>query len=341
MYSRAIAIVTTAIIVMSTSSVATQSTSPPILDASTREAVIEALIDKLNGYVDSQAVPRLTETLRNSAKAGQFEGVQEPGEFASALTRALRTWANDKHLSVYFSPQQSAAANPVAPARERYNYGFGRFERLSGNVGYLEILNFAPVETAKATGGSLLSLLSNFDAIILDLRRNGGGNTPMMAFVASYFFDTPVHLTSIYWRDTDTTVDFWSDPDVPGRRSPDQPLYILTSNDTFSAAEDFCYALQNLKRATIIGERTGGGAHSGKGLQRLTPFFTAFVPVGRSISPMTKSNWERTGVIPDLDVVAQNAAPIAHEHALKVLLSRETDERWKVNLENALRTLSK
>ncbi len=126
---------------------------------------------------------------------------------------------------------------------------------------------------------------------------------------------------------------------MPGRRSPRQPLYILTSSSTFSSAEDFCYSLQKLKRAVIVGERTGGGAHSGRGLQRLTPLFTAFIPVGRSVSPITKTNWEGVGVEPDLKTTADRALDEAYIQALKVLLDWETDEAWKQNLQQVLQEL--
>jgi C-terminal processing protease CtpA/Prc len=200
--------------------------------------------------------------------------------------------------------------------------GFGKLERLRGNVGYLELVNFSDLRQQSAeTASALLSTLANFDAIILDLRRNGGGNTPMVAFIATYFFDTTrVHLTDTHWRDTNETVQFWTTTFVPGRRSAQQPLYILTSASTFSAAEDFCYSLQNLKRALVVGETTGGGA---------------------SISPITKTNWEGTGVTPDIKTSADAALSVAHMHALEVLLEKETDPKWKQTLQQVDDDLSK
>jgi C-terminal processing protease CtpA/Prc len=164
----------------------------------------------------------------------------------------------------------------------------------------------------------------------------------MMAFVATYFFDpTPVHLTDIYWRDTNETSQFWTSAFVLGRRSAPQPLYILTSASTFSGAEDFRYSLQHLKRAVVVGETTGGGAHSGRGLQRLTQSFTAFIPVGRSLSPITKTNWEGTGVTPDIKASADASLSVAHLLALKALVEKETDPQWKQTLQQAVADLSK
>src|SRR6185503_8686590 len=234
-------------------------------------------------------------------------------------------------------------ATPPVEQRERLNFGFGKLERLRGNVGYLELVSFPDLRQQSAeTASALLSTLANFDAIILDLRRNSGGNDPMMAFIASYFFDpTPVHLNDIYWRDTNETTEFWTRASVTGRRSARQPLYILTSASTFSSAEDFCYSLKNLKRALVVGETTSGGAHSSRGPQRLTPSFTAIIPAGRSVSPITGTNWEGTGVTPDIKTSADASLGVAHLHALRSLMERETDPGWKQTLQQIADDLSK
>lgn len=128
---------------------------------------------------------------------------------------------------------------------------------------------------------------------------------------------------------------------VPGRRSARQPLYILTSASTFSGAEDFCYSLQNLKRGLVVGETTGGGAHSSRGLQRLTQSFTAVIPVGRSVSPITRTNWEGTGVTPDIKTSADASLSVAHLHAVRFLVEKETDRQWKQTLQQVVDDLSK
>jgi len=131
-----------------------------------------------------------------------------------------------------------------------------------------------------------------------------------------------------------------ANPTVVGKRLISQDVYILTSGKTWSAAENFCYALKQLKRATLIGERTAGGAHSGRGLTQLTPLFSAFIPVGRSISPVTKSNWERIGVEPDVTVPAAEAVSTAHIMALRRLLEKEPDEVWRRNIRETIADLT-
>ena len=318
--------------------------APAPVEKSERDSVIEALATKLTAYVLPEAVGRITQAVRSANSAGDYDG-KTPQEFADAIGRTLRSASRDKHFAVFYQPAPavpSEAATPSVEPRERLNFGFGKLERLRGNVGYLELVNFSDLRQQSAeTASALLSTLANFDAIILDLRRNSGGNTPMVAFVATYFFDTRVHLTDIHWRDTNETNQFWTTTFVPGRRSARQPLYILTSASTFSAAEDFCYSMQNLKRAVIVGETTGGGAHSSRGPQRLTQSFTAIIPSGRSISPITKTNWEGTGVTPDVKASADAALSVAHLHALRSLSAKESDQQWKQILQQVADDLSK
>ena len=329
-----------------TATVLGQSPTPATVEKSERDAVIEALATKLSAvYVLPEAVGRITQALRAANSAGEYNG-KTPPEFADALGRTLRNAGPDKHFAVFYQPAPAVSPEAAAPSveqRERLNFGFGKLERMRGNVGYLELVNFSDLHQQSAeTASALLSTLANFDAIILDLRRNSGGNDPMMAFIATYFFDTTrVHLNDIYWRDTNETSQFWTMAFVPGRRSARQPLYILTSASTFSSAEDFCYSLQNLKRALVVGETTGGGAHSSRGPQRLTQSFTAIIPVGRSISPITKTNWEGTGVTPDIKTSADASLGVAHLHALRSLLEKESDRQWKQTLQQVADDLSK
>ena len=329
-----------------TGTVLGQSPTLETVEKSERDSVIEALATKLSaGYVLPEAVGRITQALRSANSMGEYDG-KAPKEFADAINRTLLNASHDKHLAVFYQPAPTVspeAASPSVAQRERLNFGFGKLERLRGNVGYLELVNFSDLRQQSAeTASALLSTLANFDAIILDLRRNSGGHDPMMAFIATYFFDpTPVHLNDIYWRDTNETSQFWTAAFVPGRRSARQPLYILTSASTFSGAEDFCYSLQNLKRALVVGETTGGGAHSSRGPQRLTQSFTAIIPVGRSVSPITRTNWEGTGVTPDIKTSADASLSVAHLNAVKALLERETDSQWKQTLQQVADDLSK
>ncbi len=317
---------------------AQQPTSDVPLDAADRNAVIDSFASKIEaGYVVPETGDLAVRFLHKAKAAGEYSTATSASSFAQKITADLRSVTKDKHLALYFDPAQKVSA-PIAPARERFNYGFNKLERLRGNVGYLEIRSFANLDQAKDTADAWLSALANFDSIILDLRQNGGGNTPMTVYVASYFLGPkPVLFTQMHWRDENRTIDLMTSEAVGGRRSLDRDLFILTGPSTFSAAEDFCYSMQQLKRATLVGEKTGGGAHMGRGLVRLSPLFTAFIPVGESINPITKTNWEGMGVQPDVSVSANKALQEAHTLALRKLLDRERDPAWRDTL---MRTLA-
>ncbi|WP_177186649.1 S41 family peptidase [Paenibacillus sp. CF384] len=204
------------------------------------------------------------------------------------------------------------------------NYGFYKVERLQGNIGYLDLHALAPPELAGETAVSAMNFLANTSGMIIDLRQCGGWSPYMVTFLSSYLLsETPVHLNDFYWRYADVTQSFWSTPYVSGKRfGPHKPVFVLTSKQTFSASEEFAYDLQAIERATVVGEITGGGAHPGE-VHRLNHYFEVFIPKGRAINPVTKSNWEGTGVIPDIEVSQEQAFDIAYDRILEIVRERE------------------
>lgn len=322
-----------------------QPAADPPVDAAVRSAVIEKLLSGIqSGYVIPENGEITIQAIRAAESSGVYDKFGTAKTFAGKLTLDLRSSSHDKHLAVFFDPESAKPTSPSSsstPSRDHYNFGFNQIQRLQGNVGYMELRSFADLDQARETASTWLSALAGFDAIILDLRQNGGGNTPMVGYVASYFFNsTPVHLTDMYWRDQNQTIQVWTQANVPGRTAVDQDLYILIGPSTFSAAEDFSYSMKQLKRATLVGETTGGGAHMGRGLQRLSPLFTAFIPTGESLSPITKSNWESVGVEPDIRVPVAGALTEAHLLALRKLLERERDPAWQKNLRQSMEDIS-
>ncbi|MFN2145752.1 MAG: S41 family peptidase, partial [Anaerolineales bacterium] len=185
----------------------------------------------------------------------------------------------------------------------------------------LEFDRFANDDDAFAVASAAMNFLANMEALIFDLRECQGGNPDSVTLICSYLFEgEPVHLNSLYWRDEDRTEEYWTLPEVPGARMGDVPVYVLTSKTTFSAGEEFAYDLQALKRATLIGETTSGGAHPGSPF-RLHPHFEMFVPLGMAINPVTGGNWEGVGVVPDIEVSADEALGRAHQLALEGVIA--------------------
>jgi C-terminal processing protease CtpA/Prc len=180
----------------------------------------------------------------------------------------------------------------------------------AGNIGYLKFDQFWSPDICGEIASQAMSKLADVDALIVDLRDNGGGDPAMVALISSYLFDKPTHLNDVWTRRTNQTRESWT-RDVPGKKlGGAKPVYVLTSARTFSGAEDFSYNLKNLKRATIVGEQTGGGAHPTNGF-RIDGHFAIRVPFARSINPISHTNWEGTGVTPDVRVPAADALETA------------------------------
>ncbi len=227
---------------------------------------------------------------------------------------------------------------------QRDNFLFKEVKILDGNIGYIDFRGFRDPKHASKTVISALGFLQNTDAIILDLRNNGGGYPQMVQLIASYFVtDKPVHLNTFYNRVEDTYNQYWTLPYVPGKRLPNVQLYILTSSSTFSAAEEFSYDLKHLKRAILVGETTGGGAHPGESFQ-INNAFKVWTPTGRAINPITKANWEGVGVIPHIKTTEKNALIAAQLKALDSLNTLNRDPfrkgyyKWHIETLNAVKS---
>jgi retinol-binding protein 3 len=325
--------------------------APATIDAATRTAVIAGAIDHMRrAYIFADVAEKMDESLRTRVERKEYDAIVEPKEFAETLTKHLQEVSRDKHLRIVFNPeglpQRSGPPGAEERARmladeRRRNFGFERLERLDGNVGYIELRGFSGTPEARDTAVAAMNLVADTDALIFDLRRNGGGSPFMIGILSSYLFDRVVHLNDFYVRETDSRREFFTTAEVQGRRyGVEKPVYVLTSSRTFSAAEEFTYNLKNLERATIVGETSGGGAHPG-GVRRITDYFGIWLPNGRAINPITKTNWEGTGVEPHIKVSSADALRAAHLDALQKVRSTATDSRHRDQLDAAIAALEK
>lgn len=318
-HTSALAAFIATIILAAPAHVAAQSPPPQSvrIDATTRDSVINGVLAALDrSYVFPEKALEMRKAILAQRAAGAYANISSGPELAAVLTKHLQDVSHDKHLALRYP-----AMAPIA-AIERGLSNRGLFEApscsmcgseiLPGNVGYVEIRSFGfpPDEGAEAVARAM-TIVADADALIIDVRRNGGGSPDAVRLVSSYFFgEEPVLLNSLYWRPTDRMDHFYTFPTVAGKRyGPEKPVYVLTSQRTFSAAEEFAYNLQSRKRAIVVGEATGGGAHPGS-MQRIGAFML-FVPSGRAINPVTKANWEGTGVRPDITVAADSALSAA------------------------------
>jgi hypothetical protein len=318
------------------------------VDAATRSTVIDSLLKQLDdAYVFPETAKKMETDIRSRQKNGEYDSVTSSRAFAEKLTADLQSVSHDKHLRVRFSPdiipvmpEHSEPTEAEKANQVRYsnfmNSGFEKVERMPGNVGYIKFNNFFDPEAGADTVAAAMNFVANTDFLIFDLRDNGGGDPAMVKLICSYLFgDKPIHLNDLYWRRGNKTEEFWTIPTVSGKKYLDKDVYILTSNRTFSGGEEFTYNLKNLKRATVIGETTGGGAHPG-GVERLSDHFGVFIPIGRAISPITKTNWEGTGVEPDIKVPKEQALKTAFLLALNKALEKAKDDNLKANLKDVI-----
>jgi hypothetical protein len=301
------------------------------VDAATRARVIDGALREIeNSYVDASAGARIKAALARDRHA--LDETTSAQAFADQLSERIHSAVPDRHLHVEYSPEplQLGALSEAERERnrqrdreagERSNFGFERVERLPGNIGYIDLRRFSNPAWAGDTLAAAMTLVAHSDALIIDLRENTGGYPATAALLESYLFDGRTHTVDIYWRDGDRTEQFWTQDSVSGSRfGQSKPVWLLTSTRTFSGAEGFAFDLKNLKRATVVGETTGGGANPGK-FVALDEHFGLFVPTGRAVSPVTHGNWEGTGVEPDVKVEARLALATAQRLALEHLIA--------------------
>ena len=288
------------------------------IDAAKRHEIILALEAKLREhYFDSATAKRTIEALQATETSGGFNTITDIRDFASALTRELRGVSQDLHIELVYSDRLLPNGPPPAPsaeASERYktamlrqNCTFEASRMLPHNIGYLKFNFFPDSAACKETAQAAMAALNGAQAVILDLRDNGGGFGNMVMLIASYFFDHPEYMYSP--RDN-VTEQSWTRSPVPGSKLADKPLYLLTSSRTVSAAEDFCYNLKMLKRAAIVGETTRGSAHAGV-IYRIGDHLGIAIPEVKPINPYSKADWEGIGVEPDVKVKAADALAAA------------------------------
>ena len=325
-----------------------QAPPPPIrpdltVTAAIRLAVVDTLCDRVERYyVFPERAKTVSKAIQNRYKAHEYDRITSAMEFADSLTVHMQAAVPDIHLRTHYrhepipvetddGPPDEAEVRRVAELGRYTNYGFEKMERLPGNVGYLDLRKFSGDPPGQATAVSAMNFLSNTDALIVDLRRNGGGHPKMIATILTYFTkpEDRLQFNTFYMRESDATNQYWTSPYVPGPRYTGKPVYVLTINRTASAAEEFAYDVQTHKLGTVVGAVSAGGANPG-GMYRLNENFAAFIATGRAINPVTKTNWEGVGVKPDTLTTAGEALRTAYIMALQEILADAKDDPDRV-----------
>lgn len=264
-------------------------------------------------YVFPEQAELIVRHLNKSLSEGKFKKQELLDSFAIAVTKELRVINNDKHLGVWpaFTPAKEQGNSnddyelylkKYTDTRKQAN-GFKDVKIIDGNIGYLNI-DFFLAETTK-TIDAYMCLLASTDAVIVDLQNNGGGNPKTVNYLCSYFLESNLLINTLYFRQGNRKDEVITH-EVNGRKMIDVPLFIITGPKAFSGAEEFSYNMQSQKRATLVGEATGGAANPGD-VFKINSDLEIFIPTGTSTNPVTKTNWEGIGVIPEIKISAENA----------------------------------
>jgi retinol-binding protein 3 len=293
------------------------------VDAALRQKVLDGVKTNLTElYVEAAIARKMADAVEAYQKAREYDAITDGDAFAARLTKDLENVSHDRHLQVRFSPFKIPPRTEPTPqdeARfqaqmEHDNCAFNKVEILQSNIGYIKFDGFMDPSFCGPTVVAAMGFVAHTDALIFDIRQNRGGQPAMVTMIASYLFDRQTHLIDIYNRKEDSTTQNWTLSYLPGPRFAKQPVFVLTSRQTFSGAEEFAFDLKNQKRATIVGETTGGGAHPVSG-HPIADYFMISVPFAKSLDPVTKTNWEGTGVEPDVKVSADDALRTAEKLA--------------------------
>ncbi len=316
----------------------------PSVNAAKRAVVVEGVANAITeNFYDTSVGAEIAAELRAKLAGGDYDAARDAATLADMMTETLQP--HDKHFAVrYTGPPQRGEQGPpggqgpfdIGP---RINYGFNEVKILPGNVGYIDMRLFFPVQdqNAGATALAALNFVKNADAVVFDMRQNMGGAPSMVQLLISHFLD-PNNLTTINTF-MDSTREYPAEmlalTYLPAGARPDVPLFVLTSSRSGSAGEAFPYHLQAMERATIIGETTYGAGNPGD-MFYAGEGFGVFISTSRTKNPVTGTNWEGVGVVPNVKVPAVEALDHALKLAYEKILERADDPGHKTSIEWAL-----
>lgn len=318
--------------------------APLVVTGEDRTAILTWVCETLTArYVEPDVARAMAAAIRERATAGAYDALDTADGFLNAVEVDLQAVSHDKHVGVWAERLEDVKDDDAdyTPADAEYverlrrtNYGIKKVEILPGNIGYLRIDEFAHPALGGPTAVAAMNTVGSVDALIIDLRWNGGG-AGLVDLVSSYFFAEPAHLNDTWERASGETRQSWTTEWVPGPSLANAPLFILTSAQTFSAAESFAYGLQQLGRATVVGELTKGGGHPVEFVRLLREGMAVamMVPNAKSINHVSGSSWEGVGVEPNLAVPASDSLAAAYDAAADALAERSANPNGRARVE--------
>ncbi len=316
--------------------------------AETIDSVLTLLKEK---YSYPEIALKMEAAIRERQKRGEYDGITDGNKLAEKLAADLRAVFDDKHLRINYSaepiPLRSGVSGEPSPEeierarlrQSRENYGLEKVEILRGNIGFIKLNYFAPLDWSADVYSAALNTITNTDALIIDLRDNRGSmDIDTMPFFCSYLFDRPVQFGEVVFREANETRQLWTSAQVPGKKYLDKPVYLLMSRRTASGAEAFVKQLKTLKRATLIGEVTAGATMPG-GTHRVNEHFSIWISTGRRSDSLAEN--ENKGTVPDVPILPEKALNLAYLQALNQLFQNSSDDEWKAELKKVVDSIEK
>jgi hypothetical protein len=305
------------------------------IDASVQTEVLTRLARELESrYAVEDMAKKLSALIRAKQKAHAYKDIHNGPQLARVLTDDLYSVAHDRHLRINFSfaPIPAIPSGPPGPPPpevlsqlRKLNGAIPKAEILDGNVGYVQVNGVPPVDISRPAVAAAFAFLHNTDALIIDNRGNGGGDPNTVALYVSYLSEgKPFVVNTFHWREGNRVEEFRTTDLGDLAYGSHKPVFVLTSQRTFSGGEELSYDLKALKRAVLVGEVTGGGANPG-GLVPLGRQFLVNMPGAQAVNPITGTSWEGVGVTPDVPVIAAAALDRAHALAVDQLIAQATD----------------
>jgi hypothetical protein len=283
-------------------------------------------------YVLPERRPALDAILAKGLASGRYN-VREPGALAERINADLETAGRDRHLSFSFNPQQATmlagGRNQAAPDMSGFerqarsaNHGVTELRVLPGNIRYMAYDGFMWIgpESAAALDNAM-RFLAGGEAVIIDIRRNGGGSPQAVQYITSHFLPENRPLVTFHMNGSPSPDRLSTLASLPAGRMIGKPLYVLTSGGSASAAEEFAGHVGGYKFGELVGETTAGAGFRNE-LLPIQGGFVLSVSVGRAVLASTGKDWEAVGILPTIRTSVASALDAAQAHALRRIASK-------------------
>jgi hypothetical protein len=293
----------------------------PLTQAMIEQSIEDTLDELAEVYIYPEKVPDIRAKIMHNLSNGAYTAIPNNIEFAQVIGSELREISGDQHLGILINPRDGQSLTPVLPAATemvKHNFAFQKVEILGGNIGLLKFNKFDSDPDSQMVVDHAIGFLARTDALIIDLRDCIGGSPQLVRYLVSHFLQQETHLwTAVNQGEEQHPVISLRDSG-PRRFKENYPVFILTSQSTTSAAEVFTFILQQLHKATVVGEQTRGITHQVASFAINDYFIGRFSTMWLQFS-FAQDGIEGLGVTPDVETSPETSLEIARNKAMALL----------------------